>query len=140
MDPTVKVARKFPTAFRSDYDQNFNPLQKVSFKTITDGLSYTIFIGEKHVLLGSFGVGTLDASIYNGDYPLYWSRSVGPGYPLAQSPTDMTTNVGFGSYHPGICQFLFGDGSVHAVTNNADLNVMGLLANIADGKPVQVPD
>ncbi len=135
-------------AFISDYTQQpeFKPLPKISFKSIKDGLSFTIFIGEKHVPIGQFGHGTLDGSIYNGDYPLYFSRAAGPNYPIARNPTDVKspdgtiTYMGFGSYHPGICQFLFGDGSVHALSNQTDPHIMALLANIADGQPVQVPD
>jgi hypothetical protein len=132
-------------AFVSDYTERLAPLPKVAFKSITDGLGVTIFIGEKHVPVGAFGHGTLDGSIYNGDYPLYWSRAAGPSFPMAQSPQDIkapdgTVYQGFGSYHPAICQFLFGDGSVRALSNQTDGRIMALLANIADGQPVVVPD
>lgn len=134
-------------AFCSDYAQDFTPLPKISFKSVLDGLSNTIFIGEKHVLLGHFGEGKFlvyvpsgqDGSIYNGDYPMNFCRPAGPSYPIAQSPLDDNVDAGFGSYHPGICQFLFGDGSVHALSNQTDPEIMGLLANIADGRPVQAP-
>jgi len=122
-------------AFRTDYNQNGVKLPSLSFKQITDGESNTIFIGEKHVLLGSFGLGVLDSSIYNGDYTVAWSRSAGPNALMATSPMDTTTR-GFGSYHPGICQFVLGDGSVRAITNNTDPKIMALLANIADGQPI----
>jgi hypothetical protein len=106
----------------------------VRFEDITDGLSNTIFIGEKHVRRGQFGVGWLDCSLYNGDYASCSSRGAGPDFPLAKTPDE--TQPVFGSYHPGICQFNFGDGSVRALKNTIDPNVLGLLANIADGQPL----
>jgi prepilin-type N-terminal cleavage/methylation domain-containing protein len=133
-------------AFVSEYTERFKPLPRVSIKTITDGLGVTIFIGEKHVPLGTFGKGTLDGSIYNGDYPKYFSRAAGPNYPIAQNPADvktpdgLVTYQGFGSYHPGICQFLFGDGSVHSLSNQTDPDIMARFANIADGRPVPSPE
>jgi prepilin-type N-terminal cleavage/methylation domain-containing protein len=102
---------------------------------VTDGLSNTIFIGDKHVRLGHFGEGagsSGDGSIYNGERG---SAMRAAHVPLAISPTDPDIG-GFGSYHPGTCQFVFGDGSVHAVSNRIPLSTLKLLVNIHDGQPV----
>jgi prepilin-type N-terminal cleavage/methylation domain-containing protein len=111
-------------------------LGPVRFESITDGLSNTFFVGEKHVPLGAFGQGPLDCSLYNGDYPLCSCRSAGPNYPLAQSPTDPGTV--FGGYHAGVCQFLMGDGSVRGYAVTTDPVILGLLANPSDG--LYIPD
>jgi prepilin-type N-terminal cleavage/methylation domain-containing protein len=109
----------------------------VTFASITDGLSNTILVGEKHVPVGSFGQAVWDCSLYNGDYPSCNCRGAGPLSPLAQLPTDNTFNViGFGSYHPGICQFVMGDASVRKLSVNTDPVILALLANPADGLPV----
>jgi len=121
-------------AFRAAMNQYGQALGYISFTDITDGLSNTIFAGDKHVHIQNFGCGVLDCSLYNGDYWMCSSRSVGPNYPIAQKPTDMV--VGFGGYHTGVCQFLMGDGSVRTIANNADLNTLALLANISDGQPI----
>ena len=42
-------------AFRAGYDQYGRYLGTVTFEQITDGLSNTFFVGEKHVPLGHFG-------------------------------------------------------------------------------------
>ena len=42
----------------------------------------------------------------------------------------------FGSYHPGICQFVMGDGSVRPLSTAINPNILALLANIADGQPI----
>ena len=49
-------------------------------------------------------------------------------------------HYGFGSAHPGVCHFLLGDGSVHAVsvTTSTD-NILIPLADTRDGKAVSLP-
>jgi hypothetical protein len=121
-------------AFRAAMNQYGRALGYISFSDITDGLSNTIFAGDKHVQMQNFGRGVLDCSLYNGDYWMCSSRSAGPNYPLAKKPTD--TIIGFGGYHTGICQFLFGDGSTRALANSTDPTILALLANIADGQPI----
>ena len=106
----------------------------VSFKDITDGLSNTLLIGEKHVPLGKFGVGWWDNSTYNGDYYHSCTRTAGPDYPLAATITDPGWK--FGSYHPGICQFAFCDGRVVPLPVLTDPTTLGLLAKRNDGQVI----
>ena len=121
-------------AFRAAQNQYGQFLGYISYLQITDGLSNTLFAGDKHVNIQNFGRGVLDCSTYNGDYWLCSSRSVSPNYPLAQKPSDAL--ISFGGYHIGSCQFLYGDGSVHAIANSTDPNILALLANISDGQPI----
>jgi hypothetical protein len=46
---------------------------------------------------------------------------------------------GFGSFHPGITQFLIGDGSVRAFSITVPLTIIAPLADVNDGKVVQLP-
>lgn len=101
---------------------------------ITDGVSNTILVGEKHVPLNQFGVGGLDSSTYNGDYPLSYSRGGGMGIGLARSLTDPDWK--FGSYHTAVCQFVMGDASVQAITNTINPDILGLLLCINDGETI----
>jgi prepilin-type N-terminal cleavage/methylation domain-containing protein len=121
-------------AFRANMDQFGRNLGFVRFATIVDGLSNTIFVGEKHVQLDNFGRGPLDCSLYNGDYWICSTRSGGPKFPLSANRTDSAPQ--FGSYHQGICQFLLGDGSVRPISTAIDAKILGLLANIADGQAI----
>jgi hypothetical protein len=105
----------------------------VKLLDITDGLSSTILVGEKHVPMGQFGVGVLDSSTYNGDYPMCYTRGAGLGLGIAQTNTEWTWK--FGSYHPYVCQFVFADGSVHAIRKSIDPEMLALLTNRADGQP-----
>jgi prepilin-type N-terminal cleavage/methylation domain-containing protein/prepilin-type processing-associated H-X9-DG protein len=121
-------------AFRVNFDQFGRPVGSVRLAEITDGLSNTFFVGEKHVGQNTFGQGPLDCSLYNGDYWVCSTRSAGPNYPLVTLRTD--TSPAFGSYHPGTCQFLMGDGSVRALATSTSPVILGLLAGIADGQPI----
>ncbi|NLX96189.1 MAG: DUF1559 domain-containing protein [Rhodopirellula sp.] len=44
---------------------------------------------------------------------------------------------GFSSFHPGVSNFLFGDGSVHAISDRIAMDVYQRLGNRADGKLLQ---
>ena len=39
----------------------------------------------------------------------------------------------FGSYHPGVCQFVYGDGHVKALSSTIDSELLGYLAVRDDG-------
>lgn len=121
-------------AFRVGFDQFSRLVGPVTFAEITDGLSNTIFVGEKHVPIRTFGRGGFDCSLYNGDYWICSNRSGGPNFRIARTPSD--TAVGFGSYHTGVCQFVMGDCAVKALPISIDTRVLALLCNIADGQPV----
>ena len=58
----------------------------------------------------------------------------GPGFPLAITKEDLGWK--FGSYHPGICQFVFCDGSVRPLTNAINPVTLGLLARRNDAQPI----
>lgn len=101
---------------------------------ITDGLSNTIFVGEKHVPRNLWGQGWLDCSTYNGDYYQCSCRPAGPDYPLAKSPDEISWT--FGSYHWQTVQFLFGDGRVQVLSVDVDPAILGLLAQRDDGQVI----
>jgi prepilin-type N-terminal cleavage/methylation domain-containing protein len=115
----------------------------VRLTSVTDGLSNTIMIGEKHIPVNILGstvsqnsqVIIPDGIIYQAGEDQTYVRRGGPGFPLAFTPSD-PYNHQFGSYHTGVCQFVFGDGSVHAIPNSIDTTTLGYLCNISDGQPV----
>ena len=129
-----------------EYERNTFPRileswkSRTSFGAVFDGLSNTIFLGEKHVVPGTFGSNTAgnlsaltgDGSIYNGDHPWAISRAAGPEFALADISSEF--NSQFGSWHPGICQFVMGDGSVRSLANTIEPNTLGLLAERDDGR------
>jgi prepilin-type N-terminal cleavage/methylation domain-containing protein/prepilin-type processing-associated H-X9-DG protein len=48
-------------------------------------------------------------------------------------------DTGFGSYHPGACNILFGDGTVHSMSPTTHVLIIGMLAFVFDGNAVQIP-
>ena len=67
-----------------------------------------------------------DGPLYDGDPPASAARVGGPGFGLAPGP-DAPFHDNFGSYHPGICQFLMADGGVRALANGVSEDVLGRL-------------
>src|SRR5262249_42085720 len=97
--------------------------------------------GEKHVRPTEFGKETEgDNSVYNDDNTLSLARfagrqAAGPiDRPLASSPWDnYRSEERFGSYHPGLCQFLLSDGSVRPIRVGIDQETLTRLAVRNDG-------
>jgi len=105
-------------------------------REITDGTSTTIMLGEKHVPIDGFGdynVG--DGAAYNGDKgsAMRNSRST-----LARTVKD--TGNRFGSYHQGICQFAFCDGSTRVVPVSVTVTLLGYLCQRNDGVEYTFPE
>jgi prepilin-type N-terminal cleavage/methylation domain-containing protein len=48
-------------------------------------------------------------------------------------------DYGFGSYHPGTCNFAVGDGSVRGVANTVTSAILTALTDVSDGKAVSLP-
>jgi prepilin-type N-terminal cleavage/methylation domain-containing protein len=132
-------------------DTTFGPNNTVAswrsltaFRDVTDGLSNTLLIGEKHVQNTMFGQQAAgDNSIYNGDDIHTIVRVAGrqtPGpidRPFAASPTDSyRPDERFGSYHVGGCQFVLCDGSVRMISTTVDIETLTRLAVRNDGLPV----
>lgn len=116
---------------------------KINFKRIPDGLSKTIFAGEKHMPLDS---NQRQGSLYNGDHQTNCARVAGFTAPIALGSSDQTTCRSgqgcrfcvcdnFGSWH-SVCNFVFGDGHVSGIPPATDLTVIERLAVRDDGQPV----
>jgi prepilin-type N-terminal cleavage/methylation domain-containing protein/prepilin-type processing-associated H-X9-DG protein len=107
----------------------------IRFAQILDGLSNTLLLGEKHVPVGGFGVVPGDFCIYAAKEASTVGRRAGTNFPLASSPTT-PSNDQFGSWHTGIVQFVFCDGHVQGLRTSTPGDVLGLLANRADGQVI----
>ena len=118
---------------------------RIGFKKITDGLSNTLLAGEKHFPTEALG---FDGSAFSSDDLASVARPAGLNAPLALGPSDLTacgdsgkcggTSCAcdiFGSWHPGIVQFVFTDGSVHSVGVSIDTDALGRLGARNDGLP-----
>jgi prepilin-type N-terminal cleavage/methylation domain-containing protein len=120
---------------------------RTNFASDVDGTSNTMYVGEKHIFIkdinkgGSSG-GSADGNLYitqqTGWYEDHNVRNTAHPNGLGRGPQDNRSGRyhTLGSWHPGICQFLFGDGSVHAINNNIDLTTLTNLGDRRDGETV----
>jgi prepilin-type N-terminal cleavage/methylation domain-containing protein len=107
----------------------------MGMKDMTDGTSNTVLIGEKHIQLGNLNHAIRDGMIYSGSEQQTYYRRMGASWPLAFSNTQVV-NFQFGSWHTGLCQFVFGDGSVRGISTSVPGLVLGYLATRADGEVI----
>jgi prepilin-type N-terminal cleavage/methylation domain-containing protein len=139
---------------------------RVSIGSVTDGMTYTAMIGEKHLNPDRLGQDYFDFPQGPGVTGAYFERGVRVlGLGLAQRPDtpkmndgvaitsanlaaahgesgmtpENTTNYYYGSWHPGICQFAFGDARVTAVKNFATPTVLQYMGGRGDGQPYNLP-
>ncbi len=106
---------------------------EVKLADVRDGTSFTYLIGEKWTTTSTKDLGD-DQTLYSGyDYDTYrWGKPNRPPVPDGGSfPPDR-----FGSAHSAVCNFVFCDGSVHAISYSIDPEVNRRLVNRADNLPV----
>lgn len=123
---------------------------EMNFGAVRDGLSNTIFMGEVIPECSNWGVngwwfvqGNTVASTtvpLNLMAPCAQSQqeAVNKGYPYPQcfGGGNVNTAFGFRSRHPQVCQFVFGDGSVHPISQSVNLTTFQRLGGRRDGMPL----
>jgi prepilin-type N-terminal cleavage/methylation domain-containing protein/prepilin-type processing-associated H-X9-DG protein len=139
----AKIGVNGKGAFHADGYSKLTPERMVY---ITDGTSNTIFIGERAITSATKGRGPFWANSFN----LYTSSAaylprqsaaypnlqaiLSPDYDncLVLNPLNggNVCKYGWGSLHTGRINFLFGDGSVHSISQGVDLTVFAALATI----------
>ncbi len=109
-------------------------VDRISFKTITDGSSNTFLAGELHFTPDNVNTMPYNGPAYNGEDLAAFTRIGGPGVPIARNANDPPGPIlGFGSWHPGVCNFVMADGSTHSVSNLLDTITLGQLCHRSDG-------
>jgi hypothetical protein len=133
-----------------------------------DGTSNQFLVGEKFIANDGIGKSAgSNADKWGrmfGDFPYHATgnhRCIGPARPIVKSYVSETSYTvvpltdkkepattlqllnddtrGFGSWHPGIANFLIGDGSVRSIPNTTGTAILKALAMVDDGAPVTLP-
>ncbi|MGL4419690.1 MAG: DUF1559 domain-containing protein [Gemmataceae bacterium] len=128
---------------------------QVTLTAITDGTSNTMMIGDRHIIRTELNTQSVDGGIFNGDRHRTCCRAAGMAINnvelnLGQGPTDNAAAPSnpnpaeryqriFGSYHSGLCNFAFADGSVRSIQNTTSHTVLGQMATRAGGEVVTLP-
>ena len=104
--------------------------------TITDGLSNTLFVGERHTKThftrGPFWADSFNLYTKGASWP--FSITLVADYDLCASKVNSNyCKYGWGSMHPGGISSLFGDGSVRGIRTNIDMNIFMALSTVAGG-------
>ena len=142
------IAKQYQ-AIRTGQIDGYNPDQVSRCKGrddmawIKDGTSNAILVGEKHVMIGAEGrcnsgeAHDCPWTYSAGNWREYGiGRAVQTGIAMPTQGGGADATVGFGSAHPGTCNFLMGDGSVKGVSQSTSNWIMWLLGNVRDGNPL----
>ena len=120
-------------------DAKLTWVDRISYASIADGSSNTVLAGELHVSPENLNTIPFNGPIYNGKDLAAFTRVGGPGVPILSGSTEPISSVlGFGSWHPGTCNFVFADGSTVAVSNEVDTVTLGQICNRSDGEVAQL--
>ncbi len=110
-------------------------IDRITHAQVSDGLSNTILVGEKHIALRNLKLFPEDSPIWDGDHFAASMRVGGLGQGLARGPYDLNAGfLAFGSAHPTVVHFAMGDASVRAVRNDIDNLVLGNLTHRGNGE------
>ncbi len=126
---------------RCSSGQPMDWIDRVRQRDVTDGLSNTFISGEMHVPMGKLKQTPGDAFIFNGDNVFNLARVGGPTMPLVSDlRSEGNSLVAWGSWHAGVCNFVFADGSVRAISNSTDTDTLGRFCNRHDAQVINSAD
>ncbi len=160
MGPLVGAVRG--TTYTNGGVKNVQITSAVSIGGVTDGMTYTVIAGEKHVPSGFLGNSHADhpwsaATFHNGgdwhsnkiiglglpprpDDPAYNFDTSLPTLPLTDHGDSFASKyLMFGSWHPGVTQFVFGDSRVVAIKNFVEPLTLRYAGNRSDGQSYNLP-
>jgi prepilin-type N-terminal cleavage/methylation domain-containing protein len=111
-----------------------------------DGTSNQLILSEKHIPDGQIYETLFDSTwLYTegytctGAYRHFYNGIQRKEYFVGKSPKRCDDARDFGSWHPGICNALVGDGTVRSLPLTANALVLMQLSHVADGTAVALP-
>ena len=137
--------RNMPTEWRGVFHYNAPGIRQCeSFRSVTDGASATIVVGERHRRKDVRERGTFWAYANHHSISTVWIEResiTGASFWDCRNalPSSPFCNNGWLSYHPGGINWTFCDGSVHFLSTTIDTGILCRMASIADGEVVSIP-
>jgi len=116
------------------------PTQPETFASMTDGTSQTLFVGERttrtHISRGTFWADSFN--LYNLSGAYNQSAALLNDYDacIRIASDQAQCKYGWGSFHTGIINFLYGDGSVRGVKTTIDMRIFTFMATVAGGETI----
>ena len=133
--PTTRPTASSPT-FAESLAENATGMiftfSTVRVSAVTDGLTSTILLGERHRNPEYYGNGIF--SMYGGHS--YQIARVGANSGLSPNVPGVGTTGQFGGPHPNVCLFVLADGSVRPIRYGIAGTTFQTLCNRRDGKVV----
>jgi hypothetical protein len=147
ISPTPFTVSRFAVASWSPRD---------TFARLNDGTSNQILVGEKHIPLSMVGNCVPNATVSGlqqgawdcGFLGVHYVRGHNFGRKFEETAgiqRDLKTTsyaitpISFGSYHPSVCNFVLGDGSVRGASVTTAQSVLQALGHVSDGVSVSLP-
>jgi len=115
---------------------------RVQSRQVTDGLSRTFAMGEKHIPKITSASADMthhdqgDTAFFAADTPQTIFRDTARG--IADGPSDLNPRK-YGSLHPGVTNFVFLDGHVEPISSDADTTVLRWYCTVGDGNDPTAP-
>jgi prepilin-type N-terminal cleavage/methylation domain-containing protein/prepilin-type processing-associated H-X9-DG protein len=121
------------------HGDGYSGLSPERMASMTDGTSNTIAIGERHTRThptrGPFWGDSFNLYTTGASWP--YSITLQPDYDACQAQVNSNyCKYGWGSFHTGGIQFVFGDGHVRIVSTSIDMSVFAALSSIAGGEVI----
>jgi prepilin-type N-terminal cleavage/methylation domain-containing protein/prepilin-type processing-associated H-X9-DG protein len=145
--PCENYRKDLEQAVVDDQQEFAGPFTRIGLtckmKDVTDGASNTIFVGEVrdgcsiHPRAG-WAVTNNGNGYCSTLVPINFDTCNEEAPDSCNRPMNWTTEVGFKSAHPGGAQFTFGDGSVHLLRDDIDMQAYQYLGAKADGQAVNI--
>ncbi len=136
-DEVQKALAVHPGGMGAFHGDGYSGLTATRIAQVQDGLSNTIFIGERHtknhLTRGPFWADTFNLYSLGASWP--YSITLQPDYDGCAATINANyCKYGWGAFHTGGINFLFGDGHVRIITTGIDMNVFMALSTIAGGE------
>jgi prepilin-type N-terminal cleavage/methylation domain-containing protein len=139
---TAKQAH--PSGAGAFHGDGYSGMTPETIAHIMDGLSNTIFVGERHSKNrpGRHGFWADSFNLYTKSASWPFGATLIADYEKCRHlVSENYCKYGWGSLHTGgNISFLFGDGSVRSITTSIDMNIFMALSTIAGQEPVSGTD